>query len=1476
MPYLDFDTDQYSQLAEQIVYSEGAQLDPNADDIEGEALLPRYILELTRDKSKINLIWKTKATKVPEGITFELQVGIREDGPWYGPITAHENNGFSWRALQENTFLALSNNSYRHFDVPSDITLYYRVRPVAKDGSKGDYSNIVVTTSVSDAIDSEDITSPDPKAPTLEAYGSNGNIILRWNRQDNLLSYSHVEIQVADSPDGPWYAPDTVGGDTTWRSFNSGEHTEAAGFEFIHPSVPNILLYYRIRFVTTKEEPFTGRPLKSEYSNIASARSEVEVLPPTLTAVGSIGDVILNWDKQENLLHEKYIEIQVAENENGPWYAPYTFGDGGAWREDVLNGVYRVSGTTTFTHTNIPIAGTQDDPQLRVLWYRVRRVDSGDNESVWSNIVMASAGEVNLKFIPGVVQEAQLDATVFDALRTLSDRSIGYWSLDDTIEGQSPRDLGVLKDTSRNDNDLKVVATTVGGSHGVVGRALSFSGVSSSVAYTDRGLGSTGSWQLFTQSYWIKPLATQVNDDIVAVCYADTSPRIEFYVRFNKTTNLQTIILRSGGTEYSLETPSGTNVFDDRWHYVVLSYNGASKEVTLWIDGVKKVEEQITDSGGNVSTLDGIQQGGELYVGGASIAGTVGSNLNGSVDEVRLYNVVFNLAHVRYFLFIPEGPVAEIVDTERLAELSITETKIADDSISTPKLQANSVTANEIAALAILTKHLSANAVTANTIAAGAVLATHILASQILGTHIRANEVDTVHLKSDAVTADKIKSKEITTDLLTAEALRVLTTLADGSVTEVKIADGAVTADKVAARAIDASEKISSDIIEARHLDANSIDLEGKAIVGVLQANHIDSDVINAALLRTARVSLGNLDPNTASGSSITIASNVGSEYNAFLVGFSMGQFNASVIATRGFRYYIMPWDSARATEVYMGLNGTNLNCQNYREHEEAFSPDIGTVYVEFVIGLKWPNAAGIASGPPLNPSIGTPSGLGSTETEDGGRFNAALRWNAVPNADSYIVQYAIGSGSTIYLNVPSGTTTNIKVPVNTDYTFSVRAVIGGFGGNYSTPYSSTTGVLVNKPSGLGSTETKRTTDWQVGLTWTGHADATGGYRIQYKIGSGGTITRTVSSGTTRLNIIVPVSTSYSFRVQSIGADDNSEYSDWYNDSVGTIDATKLGTPGSLASTETAQTASFRVRLSWGAVTNAEGYELEYTIGTTKRTASGNIGTNYQIYVPANTAYSFRVKATTTADGFEDGDFSSTYSDSVGSLTATTTKLTTPSSLSTQETAGSTNWSVRLSWRDVANDSGYRLSYRVGTSGSDTVITLSRNTTSRTITVAPNTSYRFRVQAIGTGDYSDSDYSGYRNDSVGSIVTAPSIPGYQASIIPINPSTGTSPMRARVRRLIINNAATTVHVEWRRSTSPSTWTSWSRISAASIASYQGSTGRTWTLPDSHVGGRSYEIAVRIGNSTGFSSWRVVQFNQRVGGANFTFVWRTGK
>jgi len=84
--------------------------------------------------------------------------------------------------------------------------------------------------------------------------------------------------------------------------------------------------------------------------------------------------------------------------------------------------------------------------------------------------------------------------------------------------------------------------------------------------------------------------------------------------------------------------------------------------------------------------------------------------------------------------------------------------------------------------------------------------------------------------------------------------------------------------------------------------------------------------------------------------------------------------------------------------------------------------------------------------------------------------------------------------------------------------------------------------------------------------------------------------------------------------------------------------------------------------------------------------------------------------------------------------------------------------------------------------------------------------------------------------------------------------------------------ATGADFRWRRTTGTG-WSEWQPFTG-SIADFRCSTEvSALTLPDRHVGGRNYEVAVRGTNSVGGSQWLIVRQTQASSGA-YSFTVRT--
>ncbi|MBR0193647.1 MAG: hypothetical protein IJQ31_16445 [Thermoguttaceae bacterium] len=215
--------------------------------------------------------------------------------------------------------------------------------------------------------------------------------------------------------------------------------------------------------------------------------------------------------------------------------------------------------------------------------------------------------------------------------------------------------------------------------------------------------------------------------------------------------------------------------------------------------------------------------------------------------------------------------------------------------------------------------------------------------------------------------------------------------------------------------------------------------------------------------------------------------------------------------------------------------------------------------------------------------------------------------------------------------------------------------------------------------------------------------------------------------------------TTYRFYVKAIG---QGNYTDSPNSDIITVKTTpdKLATPTLKVWTLDSYENPL-VFIQVGEVANATNYILEYSTDsnfTNAQTMDYSGGTSHytlsELNLKANTKYYFRVRATSSGN-FND----SNYCD-VQTLTTPAKHLSTPS-LSIVST-NSNSISVKVG--TVANASGYKLQYSTSKNFSTLAGEEDNVPAGVAITIdslKANTLYYFRVKAIGTGEYGDSEYT---------------------------------------------------------------------------------------------------------------------------------------
>ena len=175
----------------------------------------------------------------------------------------------------------------------------------------------------------------------------------------------------------------------------------------------------------------------------------------------------------------------------------------------------------------------------------------------------------------------------------------------------------------------------------------------------------------------------------------------------------------------------------------------------------------------------------------------------------------------------------------------------------------------------------------------------------------------------------------------------------------------------------------------------------------------------------------------------------------------------------------------------------------------------------------------------------------------------------------------------------------------------------------------------------------------------------------------------------------------------------------------------ELDVPSQLSSGRT----DSRFTANWGAVANADSHTFQWRLGSSGSiTTVENAGMSESVSASRNTTYQWRVRAVGSG-AYSDSEYSAWQS-----VTTLRTPLPTPGSLSDTRDL----LYFVANWGSVANASSYTFQWRRGTTG--TITTVENAGTSETNTgLTRNTTYQWRVKAVGSGGFSDSAYSAWQS-----------------------------------------------------------------------------------------------------------------------------------
>jgi hypothetical protein len=343
--------------------------------------------------------------------------------------------------------------------------------------------------------------------------------------------------------------------------------------------------------------------------------------------------------------------------------------------------------------------------------------------------------------------------------------------------------------------------------------------------------------------------------------------------------------------------------------------------------------------------------------------------------------------------------------------------------------------------------------------------------------------------------------------------------------------------------------------------------------------------------------------------------------------------------------------------------------------------------------------------------SCSAPTGLATSNI---GSNSANLTWTAVSGTavTGYTIQYRL-STSTTWLTAGTSTSASFSLtglaPAST-YSWQVMANCSG----YSVAGTLTT--ICNTPTGLASSNIASTT---ATVGWTAVSGATS-YTVQYRTSSSTTWLTAGTATTNSYNLTsLTASTAYSWQVKA-------NCSSYSTTGSFTTTAAPCVAPSGLTAINVGSNAA---TLSWGAVSRATNYTVQYRVSTaTTWTTVANItATSYNLAsLTASTGYTWQVMANCSG-------YSTTATFTTSALTCNAPTGLTSSSI--------TSTGATLTWTAVSNAVNYVVQYKTSTATTwTTAATVTTNTYNLTGLVG-GTAYNWQVKASCSTGYTSANFT---------------------------------------------------------------------------------------------------------------------------------------
>lgn len=347
-------------------------------------------------------------------------------------------------------------------------------------------------------------------------------------------------------------------------------------------------------------------------------------------------------------------------------------------------------------------------------------------------------------------------------------------------------------------------------------------------------------------------------------------------------------------------------------------------------------------------------------------------------------------------------------------------------------------------------------------------------------------------------------------------------------------------------------------------------------------------------------------------------------------------------------------------------------------------------------------------------PSCNAPSGLNVSNITS---TSVDLSWNSVSGAVSYILEYKLTSAGNWTQTTPSGTSTTLTgLQPNSAYNWRVQSICSGnssafsSGPGFTTPQSG----ACNTPTNLNS---ENVTSSTATLSWSAVSGAIS-YNVEYKHFSDNNWTAANTSANFLHITGLIASSQYQWRVQSVCNGNTSQFS-FISSFRTSLGGGTCGTPVNVsASNITSSSAS----VSWGAVSGAVSYNVQYKLSSDGTWNSINVTGTTTILssLLANSTYNVRIQAICSGS-------SGAFSNVINFTTLNTgPACNAPSGLNVSNI---TENSASVSWNSVSGAISYNVEYKLASSGNWSQSNVSGTSMNLTALIA-NSAYNVRVQTV--------------------------------------------------------------------------------------------------------------------------------------------------